>query len=153
MTLLAEIINETVKRGGNIIIPAFAVGRTQTMIYYLHALLKAGKIPDLPVYIDSPLAISATDIFMHNPQDFDGEAYDMLYNQKDNPLRLPHLIFSKTAEESKKLMILRARQLLFLPVVWLTQDVFFIISNIICGVLRPVFCWWGIRHRGAWGVG
>ncbi|MDF2929118.1 MAG: Beta-Casp domain containing protein [Anaerospora sp.] len=63
---LAEIINDTVDRGGNIVIPAFAVGRTQTILYYLRKLFKAGKIPDIPVIIDSPLAISATDIFMHN---------------------------------------------------------------------------------------
>ncbi|MDR3565528.1 MAG: MBL fold metallo-hydrolase [Negativicutes bacterium] len=99
--LLAGIINDTVKRGGNIVIPAFAVGRTQTLIYYLHQLLKAGKIPDIPVFIDSPLAISATDIFMHNPQDFDVEAYDLLYKQQDNPLKLPHLNFTRTSDESK----------------------------------------------------
>lgn len=98
---LADIINDTVKRGGNIVIPAFAVGRTQIIIYFLHQLLKAGKIPDIPVFIDSPLAISATDIFMHNPQEFDVEAYDMLYTQQDNPLRLPHLNFTRTTDESR----------------------------------------------------
>lgn len=98
---LADIINDTYKRGGNIVIPAFAVGRTQTIVYYLHQLLKAGKIPDIPVFIDSPLAISATDIFMHHPADFDVEAYDMLRNQQDNPLKLPHLNFARTADESK----------------------------------------------------
>lgn len=100
---LAEIINDTVKRGGNVVIPAFAVGRTQNIIYYLHQLLRAGKIPDIPVFIDSPLAISATDIFMHNPQDFDVDAYDMLHKQQDNPLKLPQLIFTRTPEESKKI--------------------------------------------------
>jgi metallo-beta-lactamase family protein len=100
-TVLADIINDTVKRGGNVVIPAFAVGRTQTIIYVLHQLLKAGRISDLPVYIDSPLAISATDIFMHNPQDFAAEAAEMLNLLHDNPLLLPHLVFTKTAEESK----------------------------------------------------
>ncbi len=103
---LAGIINDTVKRGGNIVIPAFAVGRTQTIIYFLHQLLKAGKIPDIPVFIDSPLAISATDIFMHNPQEFDVEAYDMVYKQQDNPLRLPHLNFTRTSDESKAINLL-----------------------------------------------
>lgn len=100
--LLAEIINDTVERGGNVVIPAFAVGRTQTIVYYLHQLLKAGKIPDLPVYIDSPLAISATDIFIHDPEDYDAEAREML-NHADNPLKLPQLIFTRTAEESKRI--------------------------------------------------
>ncbi len=104
---LAAIINQTVKRGGNIVIPAFAVGRTQTIVYYLHKLLRENKIPDIPVFIDSPLAISATDIFGHHIEDFDVEAYDMLYNQNDNPLRLPHLIFTRTAEESKAINFLK----------------------------------------------
>ncbi len=103
---LAAIINDTVKRGGNVVIPAFAVGRTQTIIYHLHRLLKANKIPDIPVFIDSPLAISATDIFAHHPQNFDVEAYE-LYNQNDNPLRLPHLVFTRTADESKAINFLK----------------------------------------------
>ncbi|MBP2654391.1 MAG: Beta-Casp domain containing protein [Firmicutes bacterium] len=103
---LAEIINDTVKRGGNVVIPAFAVGRTQTIVYYLHQLLKAGKIPDLPVFIDSPLAISATDIFMAHPNDYDSDALAMLYTDKDNPLKLPHLVFTKTSEESKAINFL-----------------------------------------------
>jgi metallo-beta-lactamase family protein len=104
---LANIVNDTVKRGGNIVIPAFAVGRTQTILYHLHRLLKANKIPDIPVFIDSPLAISATDIFAHHPQDFDVEAYEMVYNKNDNPLRMPHLVFTRTAEESKKINFLK----------------------------------------------
>ena len=100
---LAEIINDTVARGGNIIIPSFAVGRTQALLYYLHKLLKAGKISDIPVIIDSPLAISATDIFMHNTQEYDSEAYDMLIKDNSNPLILPQLMFTKTADESKAL--------------------------------------------------
>lgn len=98
---LAEIIHETVNRGGNIIIPSFAVGRTQTLLYYLHRLYKAKRIPDIPVIIDSPLAISATDIFMHHQNDYDKEAYDMLVHDNEHPLKLPHLMFTKTADESK----------------------------------------------------
>lgn len=105
--MLAGIINDTVKRGGNVVIPAFAVGRTQTILYYLHKLLKANAIPDIPVFIDSPLAISATDIFDDHPQDFDVEAYDLLCNQHDNPLRLPRLKFTRTAEESKTINMLK----------------------------------------------
>lgn len=98
---LAEIINDTVERGGNIVIPAFAVGRTQTILYYLRKLFKAGKIPDMPVIIDSPLAISATDIFMHNTQVYDEEAYSLVYDDKENPLYMPQLTFTRTAAESK----------------------------------------------------
>ena len=100
---LAKIINETVQRGGNLIIPAFAVGRTQTLLYYLRELLKENKIPNIPVFIDSPLAISATDIFMRNPQEYDQEAYNLLIKDHSNPLHLPQLIFTRTADESKLL--------------------------------------------------
>jgi metallo-beta-lactamase family protein len=100
---LAEIINETVAQGGNIIIPSFAVGRTQTLLFYLHKLLKAGRIADIPVIIDSPLAISATDIFMHNTQEYDAEAQDIMVRDHENPLLLPHLKFTKTSDESKAL--------------------------------------------------
>jgi len=98
---LADIVKDTVARGGNIVIPAFAVGRTQTILYYLRKLFKAGKIPDIPVIIDSPLAISATDIFMHNTQVYDEEAYSLVYKEKENPLLMPQLTFTRTATESK----------------------------------------------------
>jgi metallo-beta-lactamase family protein len=98
---LADIINDAFKRGGNIVIPAFAVGRTQTIIYYLQKLLKEDRIPDIPVFIDSPLAISATDIFMHHPQDVDVEAYELVRTSRENPGKLLHLNFTRTSDESK----------------------------------------------------
>lgn len=97
---LEEIINDTVDRGGNVIIPSFAVGRTQTMLYYLHKLWRAGRIPNIPVIIDSPLAIAATRIFAQNTQEFDAESIQML-NKDGNLPQMPHLQISKTAEESK----------------------------------------------------
>ncbi len=99
--LLATYINDTVAKGGNLIIPSFAVGRTQTLLYHLHTLFKGGLIPDIPVIIDSPLAISATDIFLKNSQEYDHEAYDMLYKDHDHPLQLPQLTYTKTSDESK----------------------------------------------------
>ncbi len=104
---LAAIINETVARGGNIVIPAFAVGRTQTIVYYLYKLLKAGKIPDIPVFIDSPLAISATDIFTQHPEVFDAEAREMLYDKSENFNRLLRLKFTRTPDESKAINFLK----------------------------------------------
>ncbi|MDT8900556.1 MBL fold metallo-hydrolase RNA specificity domain-containing protein [Anaeroselena agilis] len=104
---LAAIINETVARGGNIVIPAFAVGRTQTIIYHLYKLLKAGKIPSIPVFIDSPLAISATDIFAHHPEVFDAEAHEILYDHQESINKLLHLNFTRTAEESKAINFLK----------------------------------------------
>lgn len=97
---LAEIIQDTVSRGGNVIIPSFAVGRTQEMLYYLHKLWRANRIPNIPVIIDSPLAIAATQVFAQNTQEFDEDSLNML--NKDGTLpQMPHLIIAKTPEESR----------------------------------------------------
>ena len=103
---LAEIINETVERKGNVIIPAFAVGRTQIILYYLSRLFQAGRIPDVPVIIDSPLAIAATAVFRRNTQYYDKEARDILQHERRSPLEMPQLRFSQTPEESKALNFL-----------------------------------------------
>ncbi|WP_133128712.1 MBL fold metallo-hydrolase [Legionella nagasakiensis] len=63
---IKEIINRTVKRGGHVVIPSFAVGRTQTLLYYIHQLKSKKEIPDIPVYVDSPMAEKATQIFSEN---------------------------------------------------------------------------------------
>ncbi|HHW32431.1 MAG TPA: MBL fold metallo-hydrolase [Clostridiaceae bacterium] len=103
----AEIILNTVKRGGNIVIPSFAVGRTQEIIYELNKQLgkndpKYQKIMNLPVFVDSPLAISATEVFRNNLDCYDEEARSYI-ESGDNPLDFPTLRFTRTAEESKKL--------------------------------------------------
>ena len=66
---IARVVNETTKRGGSIIIPAFAVGRTQLLLHHLERLMHAGRIPGIPVYLDSPLAIDATQVFADHPDD------------------------------------------------------------------------------------
>lgn len=97
-----EIVIKTVERGGKIIIPAFAVGRTQEVIYALNSMVNNREIPLVPVYIDSPLAISATKVFEQNPHCYDEEAAALLA-AGDNPLDFPNLEFTLTAEKSKKL--------------------------------------------------
>ncbi|NLX23208.1 MAG: MBL fold metallo-hydrolase [Phycisphaerae bacterium] len=75
---LVQIVNSTVERGGKMIIPAFAVGRTQVMVYHFHRLMRQGRIrEDLPIFVDSPLAVRATDIFRKHPEVFDREATDL----------------------------------------------------------------------------
>lgn len=69
MVQMKAIINRTVKRGGSIIIPSFAVGRTQSLLYYLHELKSKNEIPGIPVFVDSPMATNATKIFSHYPED------------------------------------------------------------------------------------
>lgn len=104
---LCDTINNTMDKGGNIIIPSFAVGRTQEMIYYLNKHKDEfsdvyGKIMNLPVFIDSPLATSATEVFRRNLDIFDDEAREYIRNG-DNPLDFPGLKFTKTADESRAL--------------------------------------------------
>jgi metallo-beta-lactamase family protein len=98
---LAEAINYSIKNGQKTIIPAFAVERTQEIIYSLFLLQKEGRIPlDLPVYVDSPLAIRATEIFRRHSGYFDREARELMRNGED-PLSLPGLKFTLKTEESQ----------------------------------------------------
>jgi metallo-beta-lactamase family protein len=75
---LQKVVKETLNRGGKVIIPAFAVGRTQELVYALHRLMDAGEIPKVPVFVDSPLAVNVTDVFRKNQQIFDEEATKMI---------------------------------------------------------------------------
>lgn len=99
---LAEIVNDTAERGGNIIIPAFAVGRTQVLLYYFQKLAHEGKISsDIPIYIDSPMANKATQIVLGNPQEFDDEARAIYEMQGRHLLSMKQLHFTATAQESR----------------------------------------------------
>jgi metallo-beta-lactamase family protein len=97
---LAGIINQTVSRGGKIVVPSFALERTQELIFTLHRLKLAKKIPDIPVYVDSPLATDATDIFRLHPECFDEETNEFLRTVAD-PFGFRHLHYTRTTEESK----------------------------------------------------
>jgi metallo-beta-lactamase family protein len=99
---LAQTINQTVSRGGKIIIPSFALERTQQLIYNLHVLRLEKKIPEIPVYVDSPLAIDATDIFRIHPECFDDDANELL-RTADDPFGFRHLHYIRSTEESKML--------------------------------------------------
>lgn len=99
---LLEVIREAQKDNGVIVIPAFAVGRTQELLFQLNKLFKQEKIRNLPVYVDSPLAISATEVFQANPENFDEEMTAFM-NQGDNPLAFENLRFVRAQEESQKL--------------------------------------------------
>lgn len=100
---LKKIIESTFKRGGNLIIPSFAVERTQDVLYDLSILQSQGRLdPDIEVYIDSPLAIAATEIFKKNFALYDQETNHMI-KSGHHPLKLPNLKYSRTKAESMKL--------------------------------------------------
>ena len=100
-TRLLEIVNDTMDRGGNLVIPSFAVGRTQTLLYYFYNLSKQGRLdPDIPIIIDSPLAIAATRVFLKNSQDFDDEALQ-LFKESGKIPSFPQVRVCETAAESR----------------------------------------------------
>jgi metallo-beta-lactamase family protein len=99
---LAVIVNRVAKRGGAIVIPAFAVGRTQTLMYILRELENQQRIPRLPVYVDSPMAISVTSLYMAHPEDHDLE-FAQLERSGGDPLNCHEVHMTRTVEESKQI--------------------------------------------------
>lgn len=93
---LKKIINDTIHRGGSVIIPAFAVGRAQSLLYYISLLKKEKSIPDIPIYLDSPMAINASDILCHNKQDH-------RLSEKECADLCKIATYTRTPEESKEL--------------------------------------------------
>lgn len=100
---LADVVNRVVKRGGSIVFPAFAIGRTQTMMYYLRQLEDQQRIPRLPVYIDSPMALSATDLYLRHREDHDLEFVREEDGGKGDPLNVHEFHLTKTADQSKQI--------------------------------------------------
>lgn len=99
---LARIVNEAVARGGALVIPAFAVGRTQQLLWMLRDLEEASRVPSLPVYLDSPMAIEVGEIYCNHPEDHD-LGMNLLMDERRSPLRCRHLTLVRTQEESKAL--------------------------------------------------
>jgi metallo-beta-lactamase family protein len=99
--LLAGIVNRVAKRGGSIVIPAFAIGRTQTFMYYLRQLEDQQRIPRLPVYVDSPMALSATDLYLKHKEDHDLEYSREEDGGKGDPLAVHEFHLTRSVEESK----------------------------------------------------
>ncbi len=101
---LTDIVTTTIGRGGKLIIPAFALERTQEIVYTLHRLSDQGRIPvELPIIVDSPLSGNLTEVFKAHPEDFDKEAHDEFLHHGDNPFGFGSLRYTKTVEESKAL--------------------------------------------------
>jgi len=100
---LREAIIDTFERGGNVIIPSFALERAQDILYYLREFYEEGSLPEgVQVFLDSPLAISATHIFRAHPECFDDETRELIKRHRD-PFSFPGLKFTRSVEESKKI--------------------------------------------------
>src|SRR3989339_869002 len=105
---LERIVNDTYRRGGVLLIPAFAVGRTQQLVYALHKLFLKRDIPRLPIYVDSPLATRVTDIFRLHPETYDSEIREfLLAGNHSNAFGFDTLSYTQSVEESKELNFLR----------------------------------------------
>lgn len=95
------VVLRTIKRGGKVIVPAFAVGRTQNLSYYLANAIEEGALPPIPVIVDSPLAVSASDIYRRHSECFDEETAALLREHRTPYLDFDHVIYTHSVEESK----------------------------------------------------
>ncbi len=98
-----DVAKRTLERGGKLIIPAFAVGRTQEIVLYLNQLMTGREIPSVPVYVDSPLAVRATGIFKAHPECFDDETNRFVQEARHPALDFKNLTYVQTVDESKAL--------------------------------------------------
>jgi len=96
-------VARTLKRGGKVIVPAFAVGRTQELVYDLNDMVSRGEIPPVPVYVDSPLAVNTTDVFRRHPECFDDETRTFVRENRHPALQFEQLTYVRSVEESKSL--------------------------------------------------
>ncbi len=99
---LAEIIRQTVQRGGSVVVPAFAVERTQKFLFILKELMESGQLPRIPVYCDSPMAIKAVEVFLKHEEECSDETCRLI-RQYGSPLQWPGFTFALTSDESKKI--------------------------------------------------
>lgn len=100
---LARLVRSVVERGGKIVIPSFAVGRTQLLVYLLHKLFIQNRIPDLPIFVDSPLAVNATEVFRRHPECWDRETERVFLQDNQDPFGFGRLKYVRNVEESKQL--------------------------------------------------
>jgi metallo-beta-lactamase family protein len=100
---LVAIVNRTVERGGKLIVPAFAVGRTQELVAVLHDLIERGRVPELPMFVDSPMARAATAVFRRHPECFDAPTRELFERGDGEPFGFSRLTYVGSADESRAL--------------------------------------------------
>lgn len=105
---LRQAVNSTCRQNGKLLVPAFAVGRTQELVYSLHKLSDAHKIPRIPIFVDSPLAVNVTEVFRLHPDSYNAEVRHFMAEDKHhNPFGFEHLTYVRKVEDSKDLNFLR----------------------------------------------
>jgi metallo-beta-lactamase family protein len=97
----SEVVQRTIRRGGRVIIPAFAVGRTQEIVYSINRMVTEGKIQPLPVYVDSPLAVNASNIFQKYTKYFDAETAELVRIGCHPALNFERLVYTQSVDQSK----------------------------------------------------
>ena len=98
-----DVVKRTIERGGKVIVPAFAVGRTQELVYHLNEMMTEREIPSVPVFVDSPLAVNATSVFRNHPECYDEETRQFVLEARHPALDFKMLTYVKTVDESKAL--------------------------------------------------
>jgi metallo-beta-lactamase family protein len=99
---LAGLVRETTQRGGSVVVPAFAIERTQKFVFILKHLMESGQVPRIPVFCDSPMAIKAVEIFLKHDEEYSEGTREMI-RKYGSPLQWPGFTFASTSEESKKI--------------------------------------------------
>lgn len=99
---VGQLVRETIERRGKVIIPSFSVGRTQQIVYTLHQLTLAGQLPKIPVFVDSPLSVNATEVYRLHPECFNESIYKFLH-EKENPFGMENLTYIREVAHSIKL--------------------------------------------------
>jgi metallo-beta-lactamase family protein len=98
---VGKLVNDTLNQKGKVIIPAFSVGRTQLIVYTLHQLTLNGTIPKIPIFVDSPLSVNATEVFRLHPECYNEKIYRFLHDEA-NPFGMENLTYIRHVEHSKK---------------------------------------------------
>jgi metallo-beta-lactamase family protein len=98
-----DVVKRTIQRGGKLIVPAFAVGRTQELVYHLNEMMTSNEVPSVPIFVDSPLAVNATGVFRNHPECFDPETRQFVLEARHPALDFKMLTYINSVDESKQL--------------------------------------------------
>ncbi len=144
---LASIVESTASRGGTVVIPAFAIGRTQDLLYFLRVVFEDGKLHSIPIHVDSPMAIDVTEIYERRKEDHSLEL-DALAEKGIKPFSPPDLHFDRSVDQSKQLNGVRFPRSLFPPVVWRRAAECSITWNAACLITGIPSCLWAFKRPG-----